>query len=622
MRYLIIIFSALFSSFLFGQNLSSHVIISEVTPSLVGVDHTSEGFMVTLSSGRIIHFFRLDLGFNGHHIGNTGKIVKRYTDDGGLSWSDTQVVYEDSFDDRNINGGLVGNDRIVLTFRRYDAVALQHIDFNLIFSDDGGETWSPKQIINTVGVCSDTHTLINVPGKGYLNVFSNNNYIEIKFSNDGVDWSNTGYIWDYRASQQYKINESSFAYTKDGKIIGLMRNETYDVGGNYYQVASGDTGTTWTNPISTNMANGYFCPSPCIFYDEKHDDLWAIATDRRGGNGLSSDNINSQIWIYSNKVDDIFSNPTNWSLKKKMNRPQPSTYRLYGYATYTKKSDGNYLVVFSEASRKANSKEDADFYQFEIKYIETIAPITNNLTACYNDSDIELTALGYDIKWYTDSALTNLVYYGAVFKPEISTYGVYKYYVTQTDSVYGFESTPAIVTLTINPLPIIAINYDNVTISNNESVQLEAFNAINYKWEPSIGLDTTIGQIVNAKPTESQIYTVIGTDINGCTNVAYVTVNVDSLVSINENFGQFALSLYPNPTIGKFTIEISYTNVKQISIIDIAGNIIISKNEITTFEGHCKETFDLSNYSDGLYFIQITTDKGTYLRKLLLSHNF
>ena len=620
MRYLVIVFIIVFANLLFGQN-SSHVVITEITPSLVSSDHTSEGFMVTLTSGRIIHFFRFDAGIDGNHTGNTGKVVKRYTDDGGFTWSPNSVVFEDYLDDRNVNGGLVGNDRIILIFRRFQANSSTHIDLNLIFSDDGGETWSPREIINSIGVCSDTHTLINVPGKGYLNVFSNNFYIEIRFSSDGVTWNDISYTWDYRATEQYRINESSFAYTKEGKIIGLMRNETYAIGGNYFQVVSGDTGSTWSNPISTNIADGYFCPSPCIFYDEKHDDLWAIATDRRGGNSSNINNLHSELWIYSNKVEDIFSTPQNWSLKEKMNRPNPNLLRLYGYATYAKKLDGNYLIVFTESNKKSNNNENADFYQFEIKYIETIAPITNNLTACYSDSDIELTAFGYDIKWYVDSTLSTLVFCGAVFNPEILTYGIYKYYVTQTDSVYGFESPPAIVTLTVNPLPIIAINYDYVTIYNNESVQLEAFNAINYKWEPSIGLDTTIGQIVNAKPTESQIYTVIGTDINGCTNLAFVTVNVDSLVAINDNSEFYELLVYPNPTSGRFIIELPYNNVNQIAILDIKGKTIL-KQDVVSIESNFNESFDLSNYSEGFYFIQITTDKGTYLRKLLLSHNF
>lgn len=705
MKIFILLILVVFIKTNYGQNPSYHVVVTDIKPSLVSNDHTSEGFMVTLNSGRIVHFFRFDAGYNGHHIGNAGKIVKRYTDDGGLTWSPMKVVFEDNYDDRNINGGLVGNDRIVLTFRRFDAVSLQQIDLNLIFSDDGGETWSNRQIINSIGVCSDTHRLINVPGKGYLNVFSNNNYIEIRFSNNGITWNDIAYVWDYRATQQYKLNESCFAYSKDGKIFGLMRNETYSVGGNYYQVVSGDSGKTWTSPVSTNMANGYFSPSPCILYDNIHDDLIAIATDRRGGNVLNQDNLNSQIWIYSNKVEDVFSDPLNWKLLKAFKRPQPSAYRLYGYATYAKKKDGNYLVVFSEASLKLNNKENADFYQFEIKYVDTPAPIASNHSACINDVDIELTASGSNLKWYSDSSLTNLLFAGSVFKPTFVASGEFKYYVTQTDSVYGFESPftivnvkindvpnaivgenvsichgdeipeikvlgdnvqwysnsaltllldegntfkpfesvegsysyyavqskdfcvsePVEIRLIINPKPIIAINYESITINIGESVVLEAYNALNYIWEPPLNLNTTYGQSVIATPIESQTYTVTGIDVNGCSSSLLVKVNIDSISAFhNEENKESKFNIFPNPSTGVFNIVKTNSFDDQsyiVNIFDANGQIITSRVFDQNIKSNLFETIDLRSYSEGLYMIQILFDEGVIVKNVLISHN-
>lgn len=585
MRFLLILI--IFINFSYGQNSLYQIVVSEITPSLINSDHTSEGFLVTLNSGRVVHFFRLDPGFEGHHIGNKGKIVKRYSDDGGASWSAISVVYADSLDDRNINGGIVGNDRIVMTFRRYDADSLKHVDFNLIYSDDGGETWSPRQILNTNGVCGDTHTLISVPGKGYMNVFSNVNYIEIRYSHDGIDWSNLAYAWDYSLSLEYKINESCFAYTKDGKMVGLMRNETYTLGGNYYQVVSGDSGTTWTNPISTNIADSFFCPSPKIFYDERHDDLWTIATDRRGGNLLNSNNVNSEIWLYSNKVEDIFSNPRNWSLKKKMKRPLPSIYRLYGYAIYTKLKNGNYLVVFSEGSRKINNKEDADFYQFEIKYIDTSNPMLTNISICYNDLTPDITTSGFNVKWFKDSTFTDLIGFGNTFKPSIHNIGSYKFYATSIDPVTGYESLVNIVQYTINASPEMP-TVSNTAICFGEDIPELNASGENIKWFADSDLDTLLfeGNIFKSSETEPGTYNYYITQfVNNCysmpatsTYTIYPTPEAPLSSNASVCYGEAV------PELIAFGTNVQWYNDSALmNLLHVGNNYIPSENQTGSY---------------------------------------
>ncbi len=81
--------------------------------SLINEDHTSEGFLISLEDGIIVHFFRLDPGENGSHIGNKGRIVKRVSLDDGNTWSSHSIVYEDDFDDRNVHGGITDDNLIV-----------------------------------------------------------------------------------------------------------------------------------------------------------------------------------------------------------------------------------------------------------------------------------------------------------------------------------------------------------------------------------------------------------------------------------------------------------------------------------------------------------------------------
>lgn len=74
-----------------------------------------------------------------------------------------------------------------------------------------------------------------------------------------------------------------------------------------------------------------------------------------------------------------------------------------------------------------------------------------------------------------------------------------------------------------------------------------------------------------------------------------------------------SLSLYPNPVINDLTINLP-TNIKnaQIKIVDVTGrtvsnsNVTISNNKV-----------DVSKLSQGVYIVEITTDKGTISKKII-----
>jgi hypothetical protein len=361
-------------SLAFGPNLRSQtiwtdsVVISPTQPSLVSEDHTSEGFLVTLSSGTIVHIFRLDPGFWGHHIGNNGRIVKRHSIDGGTTWSSPSLVYDSQYDDRNIHGGLVGNDRIVLFFRRYDAATGMKVDFNIMYSDDAGNTFSEPQPIPTFGHASCNQHLTFIPSRGFLNAIYSTYYVELRFSQNGTDWDSIAHVWNYTQNQLFALTEVSFAYLGHGNIIGLFRNETGSFGSTYYQVSSSNYGETWSEPSLTQLGENFFCTAPLNFFDPFHGDLWTLACDRRGQCGPQYNHAQSRIYLYRNHPDEVQNNPLGYTLFDTIGRPNPSIYRLYGYPIMTRKQNGNYLIIFTESNRKTNFLENADFYQFEIQY--------------------------------------------------------------------------------------------------------------------------------------------------------------------------------------------------------------------------------------------------------------
>ncbi len=83
--------------------------------------------------------------------------------------------------------------------------------------------------------------------------------------------------------------------------------------------------------------------------------------------------------------------------------------------------------------------------------IYPIYPVASNQTACFGTTIPDLSATGANLRWYSDSTLTSLVYSGNPFATLQTAPGVYTYYVTQT--VNNIQSLATVVTLTINAIP-------------------------------------------------------------------------------------------------------------------------------------------------------------------------
>ncbi len=341
-------------------------LITEPQISLKTNDHNSEGFLVTWDT-IIYHFFRQDPGNLGNHTGNGGRIMMRKSYDNGDTWTTPDVIFDGPYDDRNIHGGITETGRIIVTFRQYNAFTQQHIEYNLIYSDDFGNTWIGPITIPTEGVASGTHQIFGNNHIGYYNIIYNLKYCEMRHSWDGVQWDSIVYVWDYRLNNLYKISEASFVYLGNGVMIGLFRNDSGILGENFLQVESYDYGQTWTEPMLTNIADGFFCPSPWIFYDYEHNHVWIVAIDRRGNFPPTYIHNWSNVWLYCAYPDEILNNPHEYTTFLTFLRPKPSFFRIYGYPASTKTPDGNYLILFTESEYR-NKGEWAYLYQFKILY--------------------------------------------------------------------------------------------------------------------------------------------------------------------------------------------------------------------------------------------------------------
>ena len=87
-------------------------------------------------------------------------------------------------------------------------------------------------------------------------------------------------------------------------------------------------------------------------------------------------------------------------------------------------------------------------------------------------------------------------------------------------------------------------------------------------------------------------------------------MNCDGTVGINE-YQLENMNIYPNPTLGKLHID-SQEKINKISISNIIGKQVFFTEDFTA------NTIDLLSFENGVYFININTDKGIHIEKIIL----
>ncbi len=101
--------------------------------------------------------------------------------------------------------------------------------------------------------------------------------------------------------------------------------------------------------------------------------------------------------------------------------------------------------------------------------------------------------------------------------------------VTTTYTITGIYLcvNRATITVSVNPLPSVAV--PGATICMGSPTVLTASGATTYSWAPATGLSAVAGSSVTANPTANTIYTITGTDANGCVKKVTSTVLVNLL---------------------------------------------------------------------------------------------
>ncbi len=201
---------------------------------------------------------------------------------------------------------------------------------------------------------------------------------------------------------------------------------------------------------------------------------------------------------------------------------------------------------------------------------------------------------------------------GSASSASYSPSGTTVYSVTGTTSGCSSVKTA---TATLLPLPTINIAPSSTNICEGQSVNLIASGASTYSWMPS----NLNGASVTYTPAATTVYSVTGTDANGCNNSTNISVNVLVCTGLNNLTHNSDFSLSPNPTSGNLSLKMNALQPANvvIEVLDISGKVLIKKS-IDFSEKINKNEINLENFANGIYFLKlITTESATQTFKVI-----
>jgi gliding motility-associated-like protein len=144
-------------------------------------------------------------------------------------------------------------------------------------------------------------------------------------------------------------------------------------------------------------------------------------------------------------------------------------------------------------------------------------PLSSDTSVCEAGSVQLLVGGGTTYTWLPAPGLTDLDGPDPVVSPIVST----MYYVNVGNSC-GLTLDSVFVDVQV----VVADAWPDTIICPGESVSLFASGATQYDWSPAAGLSSTSGSPITATPSSATTYRVIAASAAGCTDTAFVTVEL------------------------------------------------------------------------------------------------
>lgn len=263
-----------------------------------------------------------------------------------------------------------------------------------------------------------------------------------------------------------------------------------------------------------------------------------------------------------------------------MSAPTP-TGNFSGLVVYTINTCGDYRFIGKDIVSGCASS-----YNIKVSCATGTLPavsINGTNTICQGSSSSLYASGASGFLWNTGATSNSII-----ISPTVTTT------YTATGINGSCEATQTI-NIIVNPQPTVTTN--NKTICAGDTIKLSATGALSYSWNNYPNLQSPI-----VSPSVTTVYTVTGTDANGCSNVAISTVTVNEYIGILPNSKMTSsFSLFPNPAAEYITFSHrSFNDFSMLEIYTSLGQLLfheIIKSESTTLS--------IKKLPSGLYYARL-----------------
>lgn len=255
---------------------------------------------------------------------------------------------------------------------------------------------------------------------------------------------------------------------------------------------------------------------------------------------------------------------------------------------------GNYSVTVTNANA-CNGVGQSTPIMVTINNAPVPTITASALEGCVGDT-IMISSSSADSYMWSNGATTPSI--------NVTASGTYSVTVMNANTCNGMgASMPMMITFNSNPVAggSFTTNGNVVTFANTST------GANSYSWDFGDMSNSTATAPMHAYIANGA-YTVTLTAYNGnCSTSTTLTVNIS--VGIDELTG-IALNLFPNPAVQEVQILLTGAQFEFMVVTDQSGRIVGQSNETT---------FNVQSLATGVYQAMITTDKGIFTKRFVVS---
>jgi len=96
------------------------------------------------------------------------------------------------------------------------------------------------------------------------------------------------------------------------------------------------------------------------------------------------------------------------------------------------------------------------------------------------------------------------------------------------------------------------------------------------------------------------------------------TITVNTCVGINEINDNVVVAVYPNPTTGQFTLDLTADDILNVTILNTIGEVVYQITDLTV-KGQMATSIDLSNLAEGVYYLKLDGNNTNTFEKIVIS---